>query len=809
MLRYPFNDHWQFGPLISVHEAINVAGPGDATITLPHDAMLAGGRSADHSGGPQTAYFKDGKWSYEKWFDVPSEWANKRVTLEFEGVYRDAAVYINGALAGQWANGYSTFYVAADAFLLYGTRNAIRVDSQAHQDSRWYSGGGIYRPVNILIGDLVHVTPTGLRVSTPDVDDDLASVVIQTEIANEDIGTRIADVDVEVRDASGAIAATERTRITLRPGDVTVARQRVFLHRPNLWSVDTPTLYEAQVRVQVPGESTDEASTTFGVRTVTVDPVRGLRINGASVKLRGGAIHHDNGILGAAEFQAAADRRVRLLKEAGFNAIRSAHNPISRELLDACDRFGVLVMDEVFDMWTVPKSGDDYSKRFSLWWERDIDAVVAKDFNHPSVILYSVGNEIIEAGTSHGGRYGRLLADRLRQQDPTRLITHALQGMYIGRDKIPELRAQSQKSAEIQGINDYLGQVTEMIKILVTSNTVSERLLEPASALDVMGLNYGDDRFMLDKEQHPNRVVLSTESFPTKIDEIWRLVIENAHVIGDFTWTAWDFLGEVGTGRHVYPEDEIVHRAPYPWLTAEEGDLDIVGRRNPLSYYREAVFGLTDTPYIGVRKYRQDGFFIEPRAWTWSDVAANWTVDAPPGTPLHVEVYSTGDSIEYRLNGAAVASAEVGTDRPCLAAAEIPYETGVLEVVAFRDGKEIGRSQIQTAGRPASIALNVDRRGAPASDQEIFFVDITLRDDAGVLVETDDRVVTVELEGPGLLQGFGAATPATDETYLGNAATTYKGHALAAVRSTGEAGTVRLITSTPGLPTASATVELS
>lgn len=808
MIRVPFNDNWRFGPLISVHEAINVAGPSDEIVTLPHDAVLAGGRSADNSGGPQTAYFRDGKWSYEKEFDAPAEWATKRITIEFEGVYRDAMVYINGALAGQCANGYSTFYVSADPYLLYGESNTIRVDAQSHADSRWYSGGGIYRPVQLLIGELVHVTATGLRVSTPDVDDDMATVLVSTELINEDIGTRSVDVVVEIRDPAGEVVTAERSRMTLHAGDVAEARQRLYVARPARWSVDDPQLYSARVQLSIGGGLLDESSTTFGIRTVQVDPARGLRINRQPVKLRGGAVHHDNGVLGATEFAAAADRRVRLLKAAGFNAIRSSHNPISKELLNACDRHGMLVMDEVFDMWSVPKSGDDYAKRFPLWWKHDIDAVVAKDFNHPSVILYSIGNEIIEAGTPHGARLGRLLADRLRSQDPTRLITHALQGMYIGRDKIPELRAEAQQSGELRGLNDYLGQVTEMIKTLVTSTTVSERLLEPVSALDVVGLNYGEDRFLLDKEQHPNRVVMSSESFPTKIDTLWELITDNSHVIGDFTWTAWDFLGEVGTGRHVYPEDEVVHRAPYPWLTAECGDIDIVGRRQPLSYYREVVFGLTDTPYVGVRRYREDGFFIEPRAWTWSDVSANWTVDVPVGTPLHVEVYSGGDEVAFRLNGAVVTTERVGASRAFIANAEIPYEPGILEVVAFRDGSEIGRSSIRTAGQIEHIEMKADRTALAADDQEIAHIELALRDWEGVLVENDDRLLVLEIGGPAALQGLGSARPATEESFLDHETTTFKGCALAVIRSTGRPGKVTVSVRSDGVPDNSLTIDV-
>jgi beta-galactosidase/beta-glucuronidase len=285
-----------------------------------------------------------------------------------------------------------------------------------------------------------------------------------------------------------------------------------------LWSVDSPHVYAASARLFDDSGQLDEERTHFGIRTVTADPIRGLRINGETVKLRGGAIHHDNGILGAADFADAAERRVRMLKAAGFNAVRSAHNPMSVAMLDACDRLGMLVMDELFDVWTVAKSGDDYARRFPQWWERDVDSLVAKDFNHPSVIMYSIGNEIIEAGTPHGTRLGRRIADRVREQDPTRLVTHALQGMYIARDKITELKAELQLNTTPKGLNDYLGQAMHLLNALMASPVVGERLAEPASVLDVVGLNYGEIRYVLDKETYPNRVVVGSETFPTKID---------------------------------------------------------------------------------------------------------------------------------------------------------------------------------------------------------------------------------------------------------------------------------------------------
>ena len=808
MIRQSFNDAWRFGPFASVHAAIVFDGPDQDLVTLPHDAMLTMGRAAEHSGGPSSGYFRGGTWSYEKSFDVPDEWRSKRVTFEFEGVYRDAMVYLNGALAGQWAYGYTGFHVSADAHLKYGQTNTIRVDARAQDDSRWYSGGGIYRPVHLLIGELIHIAPNGIRVSTPEVDDELATVAVAADIVNEDIHTRTVQVELDIRDGDGNPVTSDRSRLTLQPGEAATVRQRAYIRNPSLWNLDTPHLYRATMRLFDDHGDIDNSTTTFGIRTVTADPVRGLRLNGQTVKLRGCGVHHDNGVLGAADFADASERKVRKLKEAGFNAIRSAHNPLSVSMLDACDRVGVLVMDEAFDAWTFAKSDDDYSRRFISWWQRDIDAMVAKDINHPSVILYSIGNEIIEAGTSAGARLGRQLAERIRSQDPTRLVTHALQGMYIARDEIAAL-TDTPSNEQPKGLNEYLARLSDLVDNLMASDVVGDRLIEPASVLDVVGLNYGDSRYVIDKDPFPNRVVVGSESFPTKIAHLWQLVTDNAHVIGDFTWLGWDFLGEAGTGRPVYPEDEQVHRAPYPWLTIDCGDLDITGQRQPISYYREIVYGLTDTPYLAVAPPREDGYVVEAKAWTWTDTTASWTWDTPVGMPLHVEAYATGTDVEFRLNGDTVARVAVGSRRSFVAEAHIPYQPGTLEAVSYRDGREIGRVALHTAAEPARVQIEVDQTELPAGPQRLAHLELSITDKDGVLNTGADQLITIEVDGPAILQGLGTGAPTTEEDFRTNSCTTYKGRALAVLRSTGDSGHVKVRAFAAGLPDATLQIEVT
>jgi beta-galactosidase len=349
--------------------------------------------------------------------------------------------------------------------------------------------------------------------------------------------------------------------------------------------------------------------------------------------------------------------------------------------------------------------------------------------------------------------------------------------------------------------------VSQLMDRLMATDLVGDRLLEPGSLLDVVGLNYGDARYGVDKEAHPDRVYVGSESFPTKIDRLWEVITENDNVIGDFTWTAWDLLGEVGTGRHVYPEDAQDHRAPYPWLLAVCGDIDITGRRKPISHYREIVFGLTRTPYIAVRAPREDGYVIEPKAWTWSDVHPTWTWKVPTGTGMHLEAYAAADVVEFRLNGTIAATVPVGTTRSFVAETEIPYEPGTVEAVAFQDGQEVGRTEIVTAGSASRIQLLADRSEVLAHPDALTHVDVSLIDDAGVVNPTGDRDITLTLTGPATLQGFGSANPATEQSYLGSTFATFNGRAFAVLRSTGEAGLITLTATAEGLPEAGLTIE--
>ncbi|MCX5262594.1 glycoside hydrolase family 2 TIM barrel-domain containing protein [Streptomyces sp. NBC_00199] len=753
-------------------------------MTLPHDAMIEQVRVPEAGGG--TGFFPGGVYEYRKTFAVPEEHRDKRVILEFEGVHRDAMLYVNGAFAAHHTFGYTEFALALDPFLRYGTDNDIRVECRTHQDSRWYSGAGLHRGVNLLVGNLVHIARDGVRVTTPDVDAERAVVELATIVENDGRTTATVDIVTEIHDDSGTTIASDTAVVTVLPGEPATVRRRLFVPEPALWGVDHPHLYTATVTLS----GLDEERVAFGIRTLRLDPEHGLRVNGETVKLRGACVHHDNGVIGAASVARADERRVELLKEAGFNAVRSAHNPIGRAMLDACDRLGMLVIDEAFDAWTVPKTDFDHALAFPQCWERDIEALVAKDVNHPSVILYSIGNEIPEATTPHGSVWARRLAEKIRVLDGTRFVTNATNATLAVMDEaIAIARERVGESAETMGVNTMMATVGEVLNELSTSDLVTRQTAEVFSVLDVAGMNYLETRYEPDRKLFPHRIIVGSETHPTRIDRLWRLVLDNSHVIGDFTWAGWDYLGEAGIGRPGYADERTDPgqgiAGAYPWLTARVGDLDITGHRRAPSYYREIVFGLREEPYIAVHRPENHGRTFVAGPWSWPDVLPSWSWESADGARVRVDVYSQADEVELLLNGTFVGRVAAGPGHRYRAEFDVEYRPGELVAVAYRNGREQSRARLVSARGPVLLSARADRSEIRADDTDLAFVDIVLTDADGVLHHDRDRPVTVELTGPGVLQGLGSARPVTEETFTGPTHTTHQGRALAVIRPTG------------------------
>ncbi|MDJ0458649.1 glycoside hydrolase family 2 TIM barrel-domain containing protein [Arthrobacter sp. NQ7] len=788
MSRTPFNEGWAYRVKATAFQELGgTTGADWREVALPHDALIATARSADAPRGETNGYFPGGAFEYRRTLHVPSDHSGKLVVLEFDGVYRDANVFVNGALAGQRAFGYSRFTVRIDQFLEFGTDNEIRVECRTHLDSRWYSGAGIYRNVHLHVKDPVHVAVDGIRVTTPDVEDDLAVVEVETITENFSATTTTARA-LTVLTRNGQEVARVDSPVTLLPRAQETVRQRLYVETPDLWDVETPNLYEATVTLRTE-ETADEVSTTFGIRTLQLDPRKGLRINGRGVKLRGACIHGDNGPLGTAAFADAEERKIRLLKDAGFNAIRSSHHPASSALLDACDRLGMLVMDEAFDVWTSAKSDYDYSYDFPQWWEKDVEAMVAKDFNHPSVIFYSIGNEIPETGNRFAAHWGRLLAEKVRSLDSTRFVTNGINGFVSVLDSVLEGMKQRRTEAAVSGgVNQMMGDFGPMMNQIQASSLVSTRTEESFSVLDVGGLNYGSARYELELEQFPARIVVGSETWVTEIDKNWPLVLEHPHVLGDFTWTGFDYLGEVGIGVTQYTRAENAGASSfataYPGLTAWCGDLDITGVRRPQSYYREIVYGHRTEPYIAVQRPERFGQEIAMATpWSWSDTVSSWSWHGAEGRQVHVEVYANADEVELLLDGESLGRAMVGGTRKFRADFDVLFTPGELTAVSYVQGTEQARSSLRSATPQFTIQVRAEDDILDIGG--LGFIRVTLSDESGVVHTGADRPIRLDVEGPAVLQAYGAGNPISAESFTGAEHCTFDGRALAIVRATG------------------------
>ena len=799
MRRTKLNEGWSFRPKANLFSEGPGGGSEPLPVTLPHDAMIEGQRWPE--GTPAAAYFPGGAWEYSRSLDPIDP--GQCVSLEFEGVYRDALVYVNDNLAAHRPNGYAEFAVSIDHLLRPGVSNQIRVEVRAHDDSRWYSGAGLYRNVWLLEASRLHIQPGGIAVSAQHLDDEVATIEVVTVVENHDLGLAQPTLQIEIVDASGATLAQSDAPVSLFPGDVLPVRQTLVLESPNRWRLDNPYLYECRVTLRDQQVQLDTDRATFGLRSLSADRVHGLRINEEKVLLRGACVHHDNGPLGAATIDRAEERRIELLKEAGFNAVRSAHNPMSRAMLAACDRHGILVMDETFDMWEQPKSNHDYALRFADWWEADVEAMVKKDRNHPCVILYSIGNEIPEAGSAHGARQGRAVAERVRELDPHRLVTEAVTGLLIGGDEVfqemrEQVAEQGERAGKIEvepatemGVNTAHTQLADILNDLVRSPVVTRKSAETFSYLDVAGYNYMDSRFEMDGKLFPHRVIVGSETYAGSIDRAWALVKRHPYVVGDFTWTGWDYLGEVGIGRTTYTPAGSGTLTPntfhgeFPWRAAWCGDLDICGTRRPQSYYREIVFGLRTDPYIAVMRPGHHGDLAGFTPWSWTDSVSSWSWGEFGGKPVTVEVYADADEVELVLNRRSLGRRPAGRQHRFRAEFETTYEAGLLEAVAWSQGREVGRTSLHSAVGPVQLSAIADRTEISAEPSDLAFVDVSLIDSEGALCGDADRDVAVEVEGPGTLQALGSANPATEEGFAGPTCRTFDGRALAIVRPTG------------------------
>lgn len=741
-------------------------------VTLPHDAMLSESREKDAPGGSAVGFFEGGKYVYEKKWIVPTEWENQYVALEFEGVYRKSIVCLNGTVVGGCKNGYTNFIVDLTENLKIGQGNTItvQVDNSEMPNSRWYSGSGIYRPVKLFVGSKKHIGIRAIQIHTIDTLPAKIGVSVKDQLEQDEIEIQIFKEGKQVAVAQGNTAEIE-------------------IPDAKLWSEETPELYQCKVLLKNNGIVCDEAEEVFGIRKIEWN-TKGLFVNGKETLLRGACVHHDNGILGAATYKESEERRVKILKEQGYNAIRSSHNPASTAMIEACDKYGVYLMDETWDMWYSHKNKYDYAIDFMNEYKKDIESMVCRDFNHPSVIMYSLGNEVSEPKDDKGVTLLKEMVSEVHLLDKTRPVSAGLNLMIIemaskgkgiyneegGRSDQKKDDGKTKKNTkEKKSGSLFFNMMTSMIGTnmnrMANSKHADQVTTPVLDSLDIAGYNYASGRYPLEGKAHPNRIVYGSETFPQDIAKNWEMVKKYPYLIGDFMWTGWDYIGEAGLGAWAYGNASGFDK-DYPWLLADTGACDITGFANGEAYYAATVWGLRKEPYIGVQPVNHPGVRPLKSTWRGTNAFSSWSYSGCDGNKAIVEIYSDQDFVELFLNKKSLGKKKV---KEYKAVYTVKYQPGELSVVAYdKSGNLKGQAALQSANSKLKIGIHPESEKVQTDD--IVYIPIQIEDQNGIVECNSDKKLTVSVEN-GILLGFGSANPYTMESFLSGTYTTYYGRA--------------------------------
>ena len=761
MKKICFNDNWAYRHL----------DEGEwKNVTLPHDAMISEKRVAGSDGGTNTGWYEAYDYEYIKKFTLPEEYSDKIVTLEFEGVYRKAEVYLNGEKVAYRPYGYTNFYVQLDD-LKYGEENEIRVIARnADQpNSRWYSGAGIYRPVTMYVLDVKHIPFNGVRITTLSIN----PAVIEVKVKTSDIGK--VDIKIEKEGAEVASASANSD------GEATF---NVEIADAKLWTPSAPELYTLTATF-----AGDEAVEEFGIRTISCDAKSGFCMNGERVIIRGACIHHDNGILGARCYEEAEERKIKLLKDAGYNAVRSAHNPCSKAMLRACDKLGVMMMDEYVDMWYIHKTKYDYADFVLEWYERDITDMIEKDYNHPSVIMYSLGNEVAETGQEKGIEFFKTMKEVCKKLDPIRPVTTGVNiffnylhakgfGVYTDKkaDENPQKKVGSEFFNNLAGIFG-----AKFMKTMALLPGCDKKTRDCYAAMDAAGYNYGIKRYKGDVKKYPDRVILGSETFCSDAYRFYEFAKEHPSLIGDFVWAGIDYLGELGIGSWEYRDyaPDFLHGVG--WISAGSGRLDLLGDKLGEADYTRVAFELEDKPQIAVVPVKYTKEKHSPSAWKFSNAIPSWSWNGLDGSPAKVEVYSRAPIVELYVNGKKVGKKKF--KKNCKFNFKIKYYGGEITAIAKDEkGCELSRNSLYTAGD--ETVLTVKPEEAPKKGK-LCFVRLDYTDEKGVVKPLERGIINVSVEG-GELLAVGCGCPYNELGFMEGKTGTYYGRAMAVVKVDGD-----------------------
>lgn len=810
-----FNRNWLFlkADLSDGPESPSFDDSSWRKIDLPHDWSIETlpGEDSENQVGPFkkdktfggriNGWAQGGTGWYRKHFKLDGKDAGKSVVLKFDGVYEQAEVWVNGTLVGKNNYGYTPFGIDITPQLKpAGEQNLVAVKvANLGENARWYSGSGIYRNVELLVTDPLHVSLWGVQVTSPFIEKELADIEVRVAVQNDEIAGQKGKIILAVYSPDGRKIAEDKTQQVFAGKNSTVLVRKLSVAKPLLWTLSSPNLYTLKVIVMKGSKSVDHYQQQFGIRSLEFSASKGFLLNGQPILLKGGAVHHDNGLLGSKAINRAEERRVEILKAAGFNAIRCSHNPPSEAFLDACDRIGMLVIDEFTDVWNISKVDDDYSTIFKANWKNDLKNMMLRDRNHPSIIMWSIGNEIPEAGEPSGFDTAKELVEEVRKYDTTRAITEA----HVDIRKMMGLESDWTERAPHMGL------------------------------LDVVGYNYDYEKYEIDHKKFPERIIYGSESYPRDVFEYWTAVENDPWVIGDFVWTAMDYYGESGIGKSLYIDKNGVVRpterphlpanlkplfmdpskkakdgkpmskeyaegalasisSPWPWFNAWCGDVDITGEAKPQKAYKDVLWGISDLE-MNVHSPVPQGKREVVSLWGWPDEWPHWSWHGSEGDTLQVRVFTKATEVRLELNGKRVGTKELTAIDKDIAVFDVPYQPGELKAIAFSEGKEIGTRVFRTAGAaPYQVRLTADRTQIGAGRNGLSFVKAEVIDKNGVVVPSDSIKIKFTVFGVGELAACGNANPTDMESVNGEFVKTFKGKAQAILRPLGKTGGMTL-----------------
>lgn len=791
-------------------------------VTLPHDAMLSEPRTQESTGEGNIGWYIGGDYEYTKNFFVPEEYKDKKVLIEFEGIYHNGEVYINGKKAAYRPYGYTNFYVDTEGFFQYGKENEIKVIARnADQpNSRWYSGTGIYRPAYLYVGEEKHIPVNGVKIRTLSYDPARIEVVVKTSSPGEVslkiefegskvlrvIGesTKIGNVnndkiissDNKNMQPNESVQTgkngqkSELAQVEAEKNNQEAAYQTIFqLDVPNakLWDTEHPNLYTCKA---IFGE--DEVTETFGIRELIWNPQVGMTINGERVILRGACFHHDNGVLGACTYPEAEERKMRILKENGYNAVRSAHYPCSKALLDACDRVGMLMMDEYVDVWYIHKTKYDYVGQLADWWKQDLKDMVDKDYNHPSVIMYSTGNEVAETAQEKGIALTGDMTNYLHSLDSTRPVTCGINiffnflssiGLGVYSDDKAEKTAASKPEKKKKPVgSEFYNTLACLVgdyfmKCGATLYPCDLRTKDAYANMDIAGYNYGIFRYKHDLKKYPNRLILGSETFCKDAYSFWEIAKKNKRIIGDFVWAGWDYIGEVGDGAAEYSDYKF--EDPATRMTGGNGRIDLNGKPRAEAAYTRVAFERETGPFIAVDPvYQKEKLRLT--GWQLTKALESWAWDGCNGETAKVEVYARAAQVELFINGKSVGKKKV---KKCRANFNTTYQNGEITAVSYdENGREINRYSLCTAGKETVLQVRPEEK--TVKPEGLAFIQLQYTDNKGIWKPMEKHNIKVTVEN-GVLKGLGSPAPYVKGNYTDHTVATYYGEAMAVVQADG------------------------